>query len=97
VIAEGIAAERQAKRRGWRKQDMALVRTLRFRDFEHAKRFVDRLSEAAVDHGRRPDMCISSNRVRLTIANRNHAGLTEAETRLAEKVDAVIETHGPES
>jgi pterin-4a-carbinolamine dehydratase len=38
-------------------------------------------------------MCILDfNRVRLTITNPNHAGLTEAELRLAEKVNAVIDS-----
>ena len=37
-------------------------------------------------------MCISEyNRVRLTITNLHHAGITDAERRLAEKVDALIE------
>jgi hypothetical protein len=40
---------------------------------------------------RRPDICIFGfNRVRLTVANPHHAGLTEAELRLARKVDAVL-------
>jgi hypothetical protein len=43
-------------------------------------------------------MCILSyNRVRLTIGNPHHAGLTAAEIRLAEKVNAVIDPNSPES
>jgi pterin-4a-carbinolamine dehydratase len=37
-------------------------------------------------------MCILQfNRVRLTIANPHHAGLTDAEVRLANKVNAIVE------
>jgi pterin-4a-carbinolamine dehydratase len=37
-------------------------------------------------------MCLLRfNRVRLTITNPHHAGITLAELRLAEKVDAVID------
>jgi hypothetical protein len=36
-------------------------------------------------------MCIlESNRVRLSVANPHHAGITPAEQRLIDKVDAVV-------
>jgi 4a-hydroxytetrahydrobiopterin dehydratase len=67
------------------------VRELSFRDFDEAMAFVDRVAAAAEDHLRRPDMCILDfNRVRLTITNPNHTGITPAELRLAERVNAVI-------
>jgi pterin-4a-carbinolamine dehydratase len=44
-----------------------------------------------VDYGRRPDMSISLNCVRLEISNLHHHELTPAELRLAAKVDAVLE------
>jgi pterin-4a-carbinolamine dehydratase len=53
---------------------------------------MERVADAAVDYERRPDMCVSEfNRVRLTIANLHHAPLTQAELRLAEKVDAIVD------
>jgi 4a-hydroxytetrahydrobiopterin dehydratase len=82
---------------GWRLRGQALERELAFRDFEEALRFVARVGQAAVDYQRRPDMCISEfNRVRLTIANPHHAGLTEAETRLMGKVNAILDEHHPD-
>jgi pterin-4a-carbinolamine dehydratase len=80
-----------AASRGWRTQGNALVREMRFRSFEDAFAFVQCVAEAAVDYGRRPDVCIASGHVRLSIANRHHAGPTVAELRLAAKVNAVIE------
>jgi pterin-4a-carbinolamine dehydratase len=75
----------------WRRDGIRLVRELGFRDFEEALAFVERLGARAVDHGRRPDLCIvDHNRVRLTIANQHGGPLTPAEQRLAEKVDGVI-------
>lgn len=77
---------------GWRLTEQALIRELSFRDFDEALGFVERLAAAAEDHFRRPDMCILDfNRVRLRIANPNHSGITEAELRLAQKVDSVID------
>jgi 4a-hydroxytetrahydrobiopterin dehydratase len=80
---------------GWRRRGESLVRDLEFRDFSEAIAFVERVGATAEDHLRRPDMCILSfNRVRLTITNPHHAGITPAELRLAEKVNRVI---GPEA
>ena len=79
---------------GWRERDGALVREIAMRDFDDASALLNRIAAAAVDHFRRPDMCISEHsHVRITVANPHHAGITEAETRLAAKVDAVVREH----
>ncbi len=85
-------------RSSWRLEGRALVREWRFRDFDTALGFIEHVSQEAVDHLRRPDMCIDEfNHVRVTIANLHHADLTQAEHRLAAKVDAVIERHHPDA
>ena len=77
---------------GWQLRDGSLERDVQCRDFAEALGLVRQVSQSAVDYGRRPDMCISEyNRVRLSITNLHHAGITDAERRLAEKVDALIE------
>ena len=77
---------------GWRRIGDTLVRELAFRDFDQALAFLEHVAAAAADHFRRPDMCILEfNHVRLSITNPHRAGITEAERRLAAKVDAVIE------
>jgi 4a-hydroxytetrahydrobiopterin dehydratase len=77
---------------GWRQVGETLVRELAFRDFDQALAFLEHVAAGAADHFRRPDMCILEfNHVRLTITNPHRAGITEAERRLAAKVDAVIE------
>jgi 4a-hydroxytetrahydrobiopterin dehydratase len=84
-------ARRQPAHSGWRRVGKSLVRELSFRDFDEAFAFVERIANEAVDYLRRPDICIFAfNRVRLTIANPHRDGLTEAELRLARKVDAVL-------
>jgi 4a-hydroxytetrahydrobiopterin dehydratase len=87
-----VAGRRPPGRPGWRRSGESLVREFAFRDFEEAIAFVKRVAACAEDHLRRPDMCILDfNRVRLTITNPHHAGVTQAELRLAERVDEVIE------
>jgi pterin-4a-carbinolamine dehydratase len=77
---------------GWHLRDGSLERDVQCRDFAEALGLVRQIAESAVDYGRRPDMCISEySRVRLTVTNLHHAGITDAERRLAEKVDALIE------
>jgi pterin-4a-carbinolamine dehydratase len=82
---------------GWTLEGDMLVRELAMRDFDEAFDLVGRIAAAAEDHFRRPDLCISEfNRVRIVVANPHRAGVTEAETRLAAKVDAVIRARGEE-
>jgi pterin-4a-carbinolamine dehydratase len=81
---------------GWRRHGNALVREVGLRDFEEAMAFMQRVADAAVDYERRPDMCVSEyNRVRLVVANLHHAPPTDAERRLAAKVDAILDEHHP--
>jgi pterin-4a-carbinolamine dehydratase len=88
-------ASRALSAQGWRRSGDALMRELSFRDFPAALEFVETIGREAVDYQRRPDLAISNfNRVRLTIANPHHAGVTAAELRLAARVDAVIAAHG---
>jgi 4a-hydroxytetrahydrobiopterin dehydratase len=74
----------------WRSTPTALVRELSFRDNDEALRFVDRVAAQAVDYQRRPEFDVSGNRVRIIVANPHDAGVTQAEVRLARKVDAAI-------
>lgn len=84
-------AWRQPATPGWRRVGRSLVRELSFRDFDEAFGFVQRVANEAVDYMRRPEICIFGfNRVRLTVANPHHAGLTGSELRLARKVDAIL-------
>jgi 4a-hydroxytetrahydrobiopterin dehydratase len=91
-MTSGSVDRRRPTHPGWRRTGGSLVREVSFRDFDEAIAFVERVATAAEDHLRRPDMCILDfNRVRLTITNPNRAGITQAELRLAQKVNAVVE------
>lgn len=90
VPRKWVGWARQA-RHGWRWQGDDLVRELRFRDFDEGMAFLEQVARRAEDYKRRPDMSISANRVRLRIANPHRAGITLAELRLADKVNAIVE------
>ena len=89
VPREWTAWAREA-RRGWSWEGDALVREVPFRDFDEGMEFVGQVARRAQDYKRRPDISIAANRVRLTIANPHHAGITLAELRLAAKVNAIM-------
>jgi pterin-4a-carbinolamine dehydratase len=81
----------------WRAEENALVRELVFKDYAEALTFVTELGAQAVDYQRRPDVSIVEfNRVRICVDNLHHVGITEAERRLARKVDTVIERYPAE-
>jgi 4a-hydroxytetrahydrobiopterin dehydratase len=90
VVLSRELAEIIGAREEWREERDALVRDFNFRDFDEAWGFVQQIA-GVVDYERRPDMHVSMGHVRLTIANRNGAGITLAELRLAAKVDAVVD------
>jgi pterin-4a-carbinolamine dehydratase len=98
VLSDRAVDLELAAQPGWRRESDALVRELTVRDFETALALLERVAQAAVDYGRRPDMCISEfNHVRLTVANLHHAGFTAAEMRLVAKVNAIVDQHHPEA
>jgi pterin-4a-carbinolamine dehydratase len=90
-VNEDAEVERALAGQPWDREGDLLTREVTLRDFDAAFDLVGRVARQVDDYGRRPDMCISEfNRVRLTIANPHHAGITLAEVRLAAKVDAAI-------
>jgi 4a-hydroxytetrahydrobiopterin dehydratase len=91
-VSSALAERRLSGYPGWRRSGQALTRELAFRDFDQAMAFVEQVARAAEDHLRRPDICILDfNRVRLTVANPGHAGITAAELRLVAKVNDLID------
>jgi pterin-4a-carbinolamine dehydratase len=77
----------------WHRHGNALVRELEFRDSDEAVAFANRVAEEAVDYERRPEVTVTLNRVRIAVANLHHLPPTQAEVRLARKVDAVLAGH----
>ncbi len=90
ILTDEELREALAARPGWRRQGGGLIREHVFRDYAEALAFLERVGRAAEDYFRHPDVAvIDGNRVRITVANANNAGLTDAELRLAAKVDEV--------
>jgi 4a-hydroxytetrahydrobiopterin dehydratase len=72
----------------WRQEGDALVRDLRFEDFAAALAFVNRVGALAEEANHHPDILIHGwNRVRLSLSTHAEGRITDADHRLAARID----------
>jgi 4a-hydroxytetrahydrobiopterin dehydratase len=97
ILTEDEVREALAGRPAWKRTGDSLVRERALKDWGQALAFLDRIGQAVDDWGRHPDIALTSgNRVRITVANPNGAGITDAELRLVQKVDEVADAPAEE-
>ncbi len=72
---------------GWERDGDQIVKTYVLDDFRSAILFVDRVAEAAESAGHHPDIDIRWNKVTLSLSTHAAGGLTENDTRLAERFE----------
>jgi 4a-hydroxytetrahydrobiopterin dehydratase len=69
----------------------AIKRDLKFDDFAAAMRFVDRVAELAEEANHHPDILVHGwNKVRLTLSTHSQGGLTDADFRLAQRIEGLL-------
>jgi 4a-hydroxytetrahydrobiopterin dehydratase len=74
----------------WQRQGEHIVRDLKFANFREAMAFVDRVADAAEEANHHPDILVHGwNNVRLSITNHSAGGLTDADFKLAAKVETM--------
>ncbi len=79
-----------AASRWHRHEQAAIVRDLQFADFAEAIAFVDHVAEVAEELNHHPDILVHGwNKVRLTLSTHSQGGLTEADFKLAARIDAL--------
>ena len=72
----------------WRPEGDALVRDFKFKDFAEAMAFVNRVAEIAEQRNHHPDILVHGwNKVRLTLSTHSEGGLTEADFKMAARID----------
>ncbi|MBI5103482.1 MAG: 4a-hydroxytetrahydrobiopterin dehydratase [Solirubrobacterales bacterium] len=83
-----------ADRPAWRLEGERLIRRVHGRDFVQALELIQAVAMQAEDFGRHPSVHIDEfGHITFSISNPNHAGITVAELRLADKVDAALAGH----
>ncbi len=84
TIAQALAALP-----GWEREDDALVREFRFKNFREAMAFVNQVAELAEELRHHPDITIRYNRVRLLLTTHEANGLTERDLEFARRLREV--------
>ncbi len=75
----------------WRQEGEAIVRDLKLDDFAQAVAFVNRVAGAAEEANHHPDILVHGwNKVRLTLSTHSEGGLTDADFRMAQRIDQLI-------
>jgi 4a-hydroxytetrahydrobiopterin dehydratase len=76
---------------GWRASGDALHRGFRFPGFKAAMRFVNRVADEAVAARHHPEVCVSYDRVTISLTTHDEGGISAKDVALAHAIDAVIE------
>lgn len=75
---------------GWEADENSALmqKEYRFVDFKEAMQFVNEIAEDAEEMQHHPDVCISYNSVVCMVTTHDKGGLTEADFKLAGKIEA---------
>jgi 4a-hydroxytetrahydrobiopterin dehydratase len=79
---------------GWKLVDgepLKIARSMKFKDFAAAMRFVNTLAKIAEAEGHHPDICISWNRVKLELVTHSIGGLSENDFIMSAKINQAKE------
>lgn len=92
LLSDAEIEERLAGLDGWQRAGEAIRKEFECGDFVGSVRFVESLVEPAEEMGHHPDLSISWATVEVTISTHSEGGLTAADFKLAERVDALSPT-----
>ncbi len=82
--------ERLAAVGEWRREGEEIVHDRKLDDFVQAMAFVNRVAEVAEELNHHPDILVHGwNQVRLSVTNHSQGGLTEADFKLAARIDGL--------
>ena len=72
----------------WQLDQNQIIREFKFKDFEEALAFVNRVGQAAQEENHHPDITIYGwNKVRLALTNHAAGGLTAVDVTMAQRFD----------
>ena len=74
---------------GWARRGDALTKTFSFDRFADGIRFFDRLARAADDMNHHPDIDVRYTKITVMLSTHDAGGITQADLRLAEKIEMV--------
>jgi 4a-hydroxytetrahydrobiopterin dehydratase len=88
TLSDDEIEQRLAAVPAWQRDGDAIARDMKFDDFRAAIAFVNEVAEAAEAANHHPDILIHGwNKVRLTLSTHSQGGLTEADFKMAARID----------
>lgn len=86
-LAQNQAAGLSKQVPGWSLNDTALQRDFKFKGFDEAMAFVNRVAAIAASEDHHPDMCVSYNKVSLKLTTHKIGGLSRNDFIVAAMID----------
>ena len=89
LLEKGEIDERLGTLTGWSREEDAITKSFRGKDFLASVDLVNRVASVAEEMGHHPDLAVSWDTVKVTISTHSEGGLTAADFELAERIDAL--------
>lgn len=86
-LSGGQAVELSKQVPRWPLNDAALERDLKFKGFNEAMEFVNKVAAIAASEDHHPDICVSYNKVSLKLTTHKIGGLSRNDFIVAAKID----------
>ena len=89
LLDEDEFERRLSELNGWSREGSAIVKEFSCGNFAGSVEFVNNLTPVAEEMNHHPDLAISWSTVTVTISTHSEGGLTDADFRLAGRIDAL--------
>jgi 4a-hydroxytetrahydrobiopterin dehydratase len=89
LLEDSEIEARLAEHPGWERSGDAISKTFERGDFVGSARFVESIVGPAEEMNHHPDLEISWDKVKVSIATHSEGGITAADFELAAKIDAL--------
>lgn len=89
LLDDAAIEERLSGLDGWSREAEAIVKEFECGDFVGSVRFAGEIVAPAEEMNHHPDLAISWSTVSVSITNHSAGGLTEADFKLAARIDAL--------
>ena len=88
-LSDDDIQRRLSGRPGWTRDGDTLKRQFEFENFVASVDFVNRITPPAEEMNHHPDICISWNKVDVSLSTHSQGGITENDFELAERIDGL--------
>jgi 4a-hydroxytetrahydrobiopterin dehydratase len=89
LLKDAEIQNRVSELSGWTLQGKEIQTTRTFKDFVEAINFVNRLVEPAEAAGHHPDICVSYNKVTISLTSHDAGGLTDSDFQMAKTISQI--------